>query len=190
MLLARLLPALTLAVFAFAAQAAPTQYRLDPDRSSVQFTWFYGENAVNGRIDIAAADVSLDLDRIDGSNVRVALDANSAQAGFLFATQALRGPRMFDAETHPQITFASDGFRLDGGAVAVDGAVTIRGVTRPMVMQATLYRQEGTEPADRDRLAIELVGAIDRHAFGASGWADEVGAEVRFRILAYIDRAP
>ena len=188
--LTRLAALFVIAFLAAAAQASPATYILDPERSSVRFTWFYGANPVAGRIEIANAQVTLDLERIGQSDVHVALDAGSAQAGFLFATQALRGPRMFDAASFPEITFASQDFRLQNGAVEVDGMVTIRGVTQPMVMQATLYRQEGTEPADRDHLAIELVGAIDRHAFGASGWSDEVGAQVEFRILAYIDRAP
>ena len=190
MLLPRFALATAFALVAAAVQAAPTSFILDAERSRVEFTWFYGQNAVGGEIDIDGAEVVLDLDRIGQSDVQVALDAGSAKAGFLFATQALRGPRMFDAESFPQITFASRDFRLADGAVAVDGAVTIRGVTQPMVMQARLFRQEGTTPADRDHLAIELVGAIDRHEFGASGWADEVGAQVEFRILAYIDRAP
>jgi len=189
MLLYRIALGVVLLAVSAAASAAPTGYVLDRDRSSVQFTWFYGQSAVGGRIDIADADVVLDLDRIAGSDVRVALDAGSAQAGFLFATQALRGPRMFDADSFPRITFASEGFRVSDGAVEVDGSVTIRGVTRPMVMQATLFRQPGTEPADRDHLAIELVGAIDRHEFGASAFPQEVGAAVEFRILAYIDKA-
>lgn len=187
---ARLAIGIAILICATAVQAAPTTYILDPDRSSVRFTWFYGNTPIAGHIDISQAQVTLDLDRISGSDVQVALSAGTAQAGFLFATQALRGPQMFDADRFPTITFASDAFALTGGGVTVNGAVTIRGVTQPVVMNATLFRQEGTEPEDRDHLAIELVGAIDRHAFGASGFADEVGPRVELRILAYIDRAP
>lgn len=186
----RALFAVCLALVAASAQAAPVEYVLDPRQSRVSFTWFYGESPVSGQIAIGSADLTLDLDNIGRSDVRVSLEAGTAQAGFLFATQALRGRQMFDAENYPEITFSSDGFRLNGGAVSVDGQVTIRGVTRPLVMQATLFRQEGTEPTDRDHLAIELVGAIDRHEFGASGFPDEVGSDVEIRILAYIDRAP
>lgn len=171
-------------------QAAPAAYVLDADRSSVEFTWFYGNNPVNGQIAVADADITIDFEAFARSDVTVSLDATSARAGFLFATQTLRGPLMFDGDNFPRISFASSGFRNTGDTVEMDGAVTIRGVTQPLVMQATLYRQPGTEPADRDHMAIELVGAVDRHAFGMSGFPNDVGAEVQFRILAYIDRAP
>ncbi|MEM1272211.1 MAG: YceI family protein [Pseudomonadota bacterium] len=189
----RILSSISVVIFVFFASnaiAAPQIYALDANRSDVVFTWRFGEEFINGRIPVDAANVVLDLDAINRSDVRVALDARAAQAGFLFATQALRGPHVFDAESFPQITFQSENFRFDGNAVEVDGAVTIRGVTRPMVMQATLYRQQGTEPSDRDHLAIQLVGAVNRHDFGASGFANQVGPEVEFRILAYIDRVP
>lgn len=175
-------------LLAAAATAAPVDYQLDPGQSAVWFTWFYGGSPVSGEIDIANAQVRLDLEQIGRSDVRVALDAGSAQAGFVFATQALRGPHMFDADSFPVITFASEAVRVQNGQVEVTGAVTIRGVTQPMAMRAMLYRQNGTAPQDRDHLAIELVGTIDRHAFGASGWPDEIGAQVDIRILAYIDR--
>ena len=43
------------------------------------------------------------------------------------------GPEFFDAERHPEITFRSMEVHLDDdGLVAVDGELTIRGVTRPV----------------------------------------------------------
>ncbi|MEM9756311.1 MAG: YceI family protein, partial [Pseudomonadota bacterium] len=59
---------------------------------------------------------------------------------------------------------------------------------QPARMLATLYRQEGTVPGDRDRLAILLEGSINRHDFGASAWPEVVGPTVALRILAYIER--
>ncbi|MBF9031832.1 hypothetical protein HKCCE3408_15640 [Rhodobacterales bacterium HKCCE3408] len=179
-----------LAFVASPALATPADYRLDPDRSEVTFTYAYGSDDVTGQIPVVSADMRLDLDAIGGSAVRVTLDATGARGGFVFATQALRGPTMFDVEEFPSIVYESAGFTRTGAGVEVDGQLTIRGVTRPMRMTAELYRQAGTEPGDRDHMAIVLTGAIDRHEFGVSGWQREVGPEVTFRILAYLDRIP
>src|ERR1700722_4367083 len=43
------------------------------------------------------------------------------------------GPEFFDAEHHPEIMFRSTAVRLaDDGQAALDGELTIRGVTRPV----------------------------------------------------------
>ena len=68
------------------------------------------------------------------------------------------------------------------------GLVTIRGVQQPMVLDAQIYRQKGTAAGDLSHLSIRLVGAVKRSDFGADGWADMVGDEVRLDILARIAR--
>ena len=42
----------------------------------------------------------------------------------------LQSPEFFDTENHPQITFESTGFRVDGEDLVVDGNLTIKGETR------------------------------------------------------------
>ncbi|MEM9318850.1 MAG: YceI family protein [Pseudomonadota bacterium] len=184
------LPLVLLCLAAGPIWSAPHAYELDRARSDVTFTWFLGDDAIAGNIPIETATMILDLEAVGRSDVRVSLGADAAQAGFIIATQALRGPDVFDTQNHPRITFQSEAFRVSGNQVQVDGRVTIRGVTRPMVMHATLHRQAGAVPDDADRLAVHLTGAINRHDFGASGFANQVGARVEISILAYIARTP
>lgn len=188
MSIARLILALALVSLSTGALASPVAYALDRNRSEVAFTWSLGADPVRGQIAVAEADLILDLDAIGRSSVQVTLDARSVQAGFILATQALRGPGMFDTESYPRITFVSQSLTLTDAGVVVDGVLTIRDVTQPARMLATLYRQEGTVPGDRDRLAILLEGSINRHDFGASAWPEVVGPTVALRILAYIER--
>ncbi len=172
------------------ATAAPVAYVLDRDQSSVAFETDFGADRITGSFPIVAADLTLDFEQVGNSTVAVTLDVSGARASFPFAAQALRGPRVLDASEHPQIAFQSTKVTPEGDGARVEGKVTVRGVTRPMVMRAEIYRQKGTEAGDRSHLTVRLTGVVARSAFGATGWSDMVGDEVRLTILARIDAAP
>lgn len=175
-----LLAALLIAL-ATMASAAARPFVLDPAASRVTFTWRFGEDPVAGSMPVARADLLLDLDDVGASRVSVAVDASRAEAGFPFASQAMRGPRVLDAGAHPLITFESRRVTLVAdGRARVEGDLTIRGVTRPATFDATLTSAD----ADLSRLTVALHAAVHRSDFGATGWADMVGDEVTLDIAA------
>ncbi len=183
--------ALTLSAPAFAppADAAPAAYLLDRDASSVRFEVDFGTEAITGTFPVERVDITLDFERAANSAVVVALDAAGAEANFIFATQALRGQSVLDTARHPTVLFESTAVRASGETAEVEGNITIRGVTRPITLTAEIFRPAGTAPGDRARLIVRLTGALSRTAFGADGWADLVGDEVRLRVVAALDRA-
>lgn len=168
------------------ACAAPEDYALDAALSSVRFSYEFDGREVTGRMPVSTAQMSLDLDNLPASRIEVTLDASAARAGFFFATQAMRGPQLLDAAHHPLIRFRSTQIRGDMRGATVTGALTLRGITRPMTLSAVLGRQPGSAPTDRSRLVVLLTGTIDRREFGASGYIGLVGPEIALRILAYI----
>lgn len=175
--------------FAGPARAARARYSLDADRSSVRFETDFGPDHITGDMPVSAADLTLDFANVANSRVAVRLDVAHARASFPFAAQALKGPKVLDARNFPEIGFSSTSVRRDGNGASVTGDITIRGVTRPVTLDAAIYRQTGTEPGDLAHLTIHLTGRIMRSQFGATGWSDMVSDEVRFDILARIDRA-
>lgn len=171
------------------AEAAAVRYALDAGRSSVTFETDFGPDRITGSMPVTLADLAIDFDRLANSHISVTLDATRSQASFPFAAQALMGPKVLDVRAFPTIAFKSTSVRRKGDDALIDGALTIRGVTKPVTLLATIFRQTGTEPGDLSRLTIRLVGAVQRSAFGATGWPDLVGDEVRIEIFARIDRA-
>jgi polyisoprenoid-binding protein YceI len=172
-----------------AAQAAALTYVLDTEGSAVGFETDFGRTPIRGRMPVASADLSLDFDRAAASHVEVILSADGARASFPFATQAMKGATVLDTRRYPEIRFESTKVRpTDTGAI-VTGLITIRGMTREIMLDARLYRPEGTEAGHRDTLSILLTGKVRRSDFGATGFADMVGDEVRLKILARIRRA-
>lgn len=168
--------------------AAPQAYRLEAEASSVGFEADFGPDVISGRMPVASADLVIDFDRLANCRIDVVLDVTGADASFPFAAQAMKGPKVLDAGTYPRLVFHSTAVRPKGDGAEVTGEVTIRGVTRPMVLEAMIWRQRGTEAGDRSRLTIRLTGQVRRSDFGATGWSDMVGDEVRLTILARITR--
>jgi len=180
--------ALALCLSATQAAAAPEAYRLDTARSSVGFTYRLGQAETAGTMPVRAAEMWIDLANPPASRVTVTLDASAARAGVFFATEAMRGPQVLDTARHPLITFRSTRITGTLQAATVEGQLTLRGVTRPVTLTAGLYRQRGAQARDRDHLTVLLTGQIDRHDFGASGFADLVGPLIDLRIVARIER--
>lgn len=190
MKLSRLIVLLAALLAAQPLAAAPRTYRLNPAESVVGFVWSFGKDRVQGRMPVAEARVQVDFEQLANSKVSVSVDTTRAEAGFLFATQAMRGPRMLDADRHGRITFTSRSVHSEGRGALIEGDLTVRGITRPMAMHASLHRQSGAAQGDLDHLQILLTGTLRRSDFGATGWSDMVADEVELRILAAIDAAP
>jgi len=182
------LTSLIFALTATALWAAPERYRLDQSKSRVGFTYLLQGAETKGQMPVSRADILLDLDRISQSSVSVSINAAKARAGLIFATEAMRGASILNRSEHPEITFQSTSVRGTVNAAKLTGNLTLRGVTRPVVLDAKLLRQEGTEIGERDRLAIRLTGALDRNAFGADGWPGLVDPTITLDILAFINR--
>jgi polyisoprenoid-binding protein YceI len=171
------------------ASAAPQSFRLDPAASTVSFEVSFGPDRIAGTMPILSADMALDFDRPADSRVAVTLDAAGATASFPFATQALKGPTVLATADHPTIRFETTEFRAQPGPGAkaeIAGTLTIRGVAQPVTLHAEIFQRAEGAP---DALAVHMDTAVSRAAFGADGWSDMVGDEVRISIVARIDPA-
>ena len=140
-LLQRLLPALLLGLAATTALGADV-YLSDPDHT---FAWFeyshMGLSVDRERFDKVSATVSLDLQNQTGS-VQASIDVSSLSTGSHLFNQLLLSDAFFDAARYPVITFQSTHFtfgRLDN-VTAIDGDLTIKGITRPVTLRVSNYK--------------------------------------------------
>lgn len=169
--------------------AAPERYVLDRAASTVRFTYVLLGEPLQGTMPVSAAELTLDLVRLQNSRVRVELDATRTRTGLPLATEALTGPEILDVAAHPRIRFVSNRVTPTPDGARIDGTITIRDVSRPLTLSARIYRAAGSAEDDLTHLTILLTGAVDRRAFGASGYAEMVAARIFFDIRAVISRA-
>lgn len=190
LLAALALPAVMLPALVTPAWASPVPYQLDPATSHVGFETDFGPDKITGSFPISAAKIAIDFQDLRQSTIEVVIDAAKAEASFPFAAQAMKGPKVLDTGDYPSITFTSGDISREGDTAKIVGQATIRDVTKPIDLTATLYQVQGAAPGDYSHLTIRITGAVSRSAFGATGWADMVGDQVRFDILARIDAQP
>ncbi|PAZ14833.1 hypothetical protein CLM62_18010 [Streptomyces sp. SA15] len=103
--------------------------------------------------------------RPDGSAVgTLTLDAASLDTKNAKRDTHLRGADFFDADNHPEITFAVRSAELRGSdAVHVIGQLTVRGISRPLSFTA------GLRDTSADALTLDAEFSVDREQFGM-GW--------------------
>lgn len=174
-----------------AALAVPTHYTLVPSGSRVGFQFNLNGIAQTGTIPVEQAKITIDPLQLAASRVEVTLNVTKARTGLIFITQVMTGPEVLDATRFPTIRFVSRRVilgaagRLSGGAKII-GDLTLRGVTKPVTLQAAIYRSRGTAANDLSQLDVTLNGRISRAAFGADGFSDLVSDTVALNIQAQI----
>lgn len=180
-----------LAVNLSPAYAAPTRYSLVEKASNVGFRFFLSGAPIQGSMPVQAAKISIDPANLSASQVDVTLNVAKAKTALFFATDALVSAGVLDAKQFPtirfvsqSITLASDG-RLSDGA-RVHGSLTLRGVTRPITLNADVLRAPGSAEDDLSNLIVRLDGSLSRATFGATGFSDLVTDTVELDILAVI----
>lgn len=166
--------------------AKPLHYLLDPTQSDVGFSVSVGQSPLKGHMPVASADLILDFDKAAASRIRVTLSPGGAQMALPFATNAMKSPEVLDTGRFPAIRFESTRVRPTDAGADVEGRITIRDVTRPITLQARLFRPPGSPEGTREALTVKLSGVVNRSDFGASGFADMVGDRVELNISARI----
>ena len=134
-----------------------TIWRIDPDRSSVEFKapTLWGIASVKGRffryqgaLDLSgepAIELTIEADSLDTKNDR--------------RDKHLRSPDFFGVEQHPYVRFVSQSAALEGERLKVRGLLHARGASVPLAIDATLRRAG-------DELEIEAVTLADHQQLG------------------------
>jgi polyisoprenoid-binding protein YceI len=144
-----------------------TQWQIDPSHSNVEFSVRHLMIAsVKGRFGEFAGSVNIDPENPDRPNVDVTVDIASIDTRQAQRDAHLRSPDFFDAEKWPTLSFR--GKRIEGdtdGEFKLHGDLTIRDVTRPIVLNVT-KEGEGSDPWGNFRSAFSATTKIDRRDFG------------------------
>ena len=127
------------------ALAAPRPYRLDRKNSTVGFSYQLNGQRLNGRMQIKSASILVDVDRPSRSQIEAVLDVARAKAGPIYANAAMKSSAVLDTDKYPEISFVSKSIENKLNGARVKGEITIRGITQPITLNATVFRQRGTE---------------------------------------------
>lgn len=143
------------------------QYTIDAAHSAINFSVRHMVFAkVRGRFGAWSAKLHLDEQDIAKSHVEVSIDVGSIDTGVDKRDEHLRSADFFETEKFPAMTFKSTKVEPGkGGRLNVTGELTIRDVTREVVLEVE-EGGRGKDPWGNERVAYSASAHIDRRDFG------------------------
>ncbi|UUZ63957.1 YceI family protein [Polaromonas sp. P1-6] len=167
-----------------ASALAADVYERDPDHT---FAWFefnhLGYSMQRDRFDKVDATVTLDLENQVGS-VEVSIDVQSVSTGSLLFDQVLRSDMFFDADKFPVITFKSS--RLSFGkfddVAAVEGNLTIKGITRPVTLTVTHFKCMMHPMLRKPACRLNATGKVRRSDFNLGRFVPLISDEITLHV--------
>ncbi|MDX2015078.1 MAG: YceI family protein [Myxococcaceae bacterium] len=119
-----------------------------------------------GTFDRFSGTLELDEKDVSKSKVSVSIEVASVNTKVKERDDHLRGPDFFDVEKHPTMTFTSTGFAQKNGRLEVTGQLTIRGVSRKVVLDADPFPAAVKDPWGKWRTGTRATTKLSRKDFG------------------------
>ena len=142
-----------------------TVWQIDPSHSSVSFTVRHMFTKTRGRFTSFSGAIETDGDRFTNGSVTVEIQADSIDTNDAQRDGHLRTNDFFGSDENPAITFKSTSIVPRGGnEFVVNGNLTIRGVTRPVSLNAE-YEGGGKTPFGTEAASWSAETEIDRKDF-------------------------
>ena len=155
---------------------------LDPAHSEVTFSVRHMMiSKVRGTFGMKSATLVAPENPLD-AKVEASVDVSSVDTKDEGRDNHLRSADFFDVENHPTMEFRSTGARVENGDFLVDGDLTIRGITKPVVLDATLNKAAEHPLGKRAAIGFNATTTVKRSDFGLAKYVPNVSDEVQIRI--------
>ena len=145
-----------------------TTYQIDPAHSSAQFVVRHMMiTNVRGGFSRVKGTVLYDSDNPEQSSVEAIIDASSITTMEDQRDAHLKSADFLEVEKHPEITFKSTSVkRKSDDEYEVAGRLTIRNVTKDVVLKVDGPTAEGKDPYGNIRIGASATTKIKRSDFG------------------------
>ncbi|ADP71456.1 YceI family protein [Rhodomicrobium vannielii ATCC 17100] len=172
------------------ASAEPVAYSFDPGHTTVRFCWNHlSISRQCAQFKTYEGEVLYDAAKPENSKVNITFKTDSIETLVPVFNDHMKGDKLFDAKAFPDATFKSTKFERTGeksGKVA--GDLTIKGVTKPVVLDVTLNFDGAHPMSKKPTLGIGATTAIKRTDFGVSQAAPFVSDEVTIDIQTELNK--
>jgi polyisoprenoid-binding protein YceI len=140
-------------------------WTIDPGHAEVGFVGrHFGLTKIRGRFTGVQGAVRVAPEPTE-STVEVIIDMASVESGSADRDNHLRSSDFFDVDSHPTALFRSTSVTVDGTRATVVGELTVKGVTRPLVLDVG-YLGYARDPWDNDRVVFSATATVDREDWG------------------------
>ena len=182
------LKALTLGLMVASAAtfaiAKPVAYQIDPTHSATVFSWsHFGFSTPSANFSDIQGTINVDNEKPAASSVNVTIPLSSINTNVATLDKHIQGAEFFDAAKYPNITFKSTKVETkDKKHFKIMGDLTIKGVTKPVVLDATLNKQAVHPMTKLPTIGFNATTSFNRSAFGVAAYVPNVGDKITVNI--------
>ncbi len=175
---------LALASVATFSMAKPVAYQIDPTHTATVFNWnHFGFSTPSANFSDIQGTINVDNAKPANSSVDVTIPLSSLNTNVKALDEHLKTADFFNAEKYPNITFKSTKVQALGqNKYKITGNLTIKDVTKPVVLDAVLNKQ-GVHPMTKaESIGFNATTSFNRSAFGVGAYVPNVGDKITVNI--------
>lgn len=178
--------ALGLAVSSVAtfSMAKPVAYTIDPGHTATVFSWsHFGFSTPSANFSDIQGTITVDNEKPAKSSVNVTIPVSSINTNVKALDEHIQKAEFFDVEKYPNITFKSTKVQALGkNKYKITGNLTIKGVTKPVVLDAVLNKQAVHPMTKLQTIGFNATTSFNRSAFNVGAYVPNVGDKITVNI--------
>lgn len=159
-------------------------YTLDTEHAYLTFrVGHLGLSTIVGRFNAITGSLNFDPDNIEMMSLQGIIESSSIDINSEDLEEQLQDDAWFDTQTYPQITFTSASV-VKGAedALLITGELSMRGVTKELVLQARFNGGADNYLAGKYTLGFSANTQIKRSDFGMDAFAALVGDDIEVEL--------
>lgn len=164
--------------------AAPVDYKIDPTHTATVFSWnHFGFSTPSANFTDIQGTIKVDNVKPANSSVEVTIPLSSVNTNVPALDKEFQEEAWFNAAKYPNITFKSTKVETkDKKHFKITGDLTVKGVTKPVVLDAVLNKQGEHPMAKVPAIGFNATTSFNRSAFGIGNYVPNVGDKITVNI--------
>ena len=175
---------LAVAIASSVTLAAPVDYKIDPTHTATVFSWnHFGFSTPSANFTDIQGVIKVDNAKPANSSVEVTIPISSVNTNVPALDKEFQEEAWFTAAKYPNITFKSTKVETkDKKHFKITGDLTVKGVTKPVVLDAVLNKQGEHPMAKVPAIGFNATTSFNRSAFGIGNYVPNVGDKITVNI--------
>ena len=175
---------LAVAIASSVTLAAPVDYKIDPTHTATVFSWnHFGFSTPSANFTDIQGVIKVDNAKPENSSVNVTIPVSSVNTNVPALDKEFQEEAWFNAAKYPNITFKSTKVETKNKKhFKITGDLTVKGVTKPVVLDAVLNKQGEHPMAKVPAIGFNATTSFNRSAFGIGNYVPNVGDKITVNI--------
>ncbi|WP_026472095.1 YceI family protein [Alkanindiges illinoisensis] len=167
-----------------ASMAATTDYQIDSKHTATLFSWsHFGFSNPTANFNDVQGVISVDDKHPEKSSVSVTIPVKSMDSHVEALDKEFLTDAWFNEAKYPNITFKSTKVQTkDKKHFKITGDLTVKGVTKPVVLDATLNGMGEHPMAKKPAIGFNATTSFKRSDFGIAQYVPAVSDEIKVNI--------